>query len=94
MKNCIALFIILATCTSYSQRDWKLQESGIQNNLNSVHFVNENVGFIVGKQIILKTTDGGKKWFDVMRGDRSIPLAEMELFFLSRQAGLRCCYTC
>jgi len=42
---------------------WVSQNSGITNNLNSVDFVNANVGWAVGSSgVILKSTNGGNNW--------------------------------
>ena len=42
--------------------EWVAQESGTSEELYSVHFVDENTGWIVGAGCILHTTDGGEKW--------------------------------
>jgi photosystem II stability/assembly factor-like uncharacterized protein len=36
------------------------------NTLNSVYFIDENIGFIAGNGIILKTTNGGVNWSNIM----------------------------
>jgi photosystem II stability/assembly factor-like uncharacterized protein len=32
------------------------------NNLNKIHFITDDIGFIAGDNIVLKTTNGGKNW--------------------------------
>jgi len=42
---------------------WQLQNSGTNVALHSVHFINENVGWVVGESgTILRTTNGGANW--------------------------------
>jgi photosystem II stability/assembly factor-like uncharacterized protein len=41
---------------------WVEQNSGTDKELNAVYFVNENVGWIAGENIVMKTTDGGETW--------------------------------
>ncbi|HKW96473.1 MAG TPA: YCF48-related protein [Bryobacteraceae bacterium] len=42
---------------------WDNQASGVEDDLLSVSFVNQQVGYAAGKaNTILKTTDGGKTW--------------------------------
>ncbi len=55
-------------------KKWSQQSTPIDCPLHSIHFVNENVGFVVGgfqhsfatrgggRGVILTTSDGGKKW--------------------------------
>ncbi len=43
--------------------DWKVKNSGVNDNLNSVFFVNEQKGWAVGtKGTIIVTNDGGETW--------------------------------
>jgi len=45
---------------------WFQLNSNTSENLKAVHFVDENIGFIVGNNgVILKTIDGGTVWNDV-----------------------------
>ena len=45
---------------------WIPQYSGTNQNLYDVEFLNENTGWAVGDAgVIIKTTDGGKNWFNV-----------------------------
>ncbi len=61
MKKVIVLLIALFGMTG-AMAQWVPQNSGTTNDLNSVHFTNEFVGFVSGDGIILKTTDGGINW--------------------------------
>lgn len=44
---------------------WDILNSGINKMLNSISFVNKEVGFVGGDDIILKTIDHGENWFIV-----------------------------
>lgn len=47
--------------------EWQVQNSGVQEDLHSVAFVNDQVGVAVGDNYtILRTTDAGKNWKQVM----------------------------
>lgn len=42
---------------------WEVQNSGVKDNLNGVTFVNDQLGWAVGRNnTILHTADGGKTW--------------------------------
>ena len=42
---------------------WNSVSSGVSNNLQSVFFIDDNIGFIVGQNgRVLKTTNGGNNW--------------------------------
>jgi len=48
---------------------WLPQNSGTANNLNSVHFTDDNTGYIVGDSgTILKTENGGDQWIPLNSG--------------------------
>lgn len=54
--------------------------------LNAIHFVDSNIGYVVGSNAtILKTTDGGNEWLDISpEGSFSIT----DVFFLSESIGI------
>lgn len=53
------------------------QEASVQNQLNFVHFFNEQIGWIVGEQgMILKTINGGVSW-QYLESGTSIDLIEV-----------------
>jgi photosystem II stability/assembly factor-like uncharacterized protein len=61
--------------------------------LNSVHFVNPQIGYVVGKDVgedgfILKTTDGGESWA-VSRIDVKLPFKQLPttVFFADAETG-------
>lgn len=65
MKN-ILFFFVLTTSTLGAQTTWHSIETGTTNNLLCLDFVNEQVGYIGGDQVLLKTVDGGISWQEVM----------------------------
>jgi photosystem II stability/assembly factor-like uncharacterized protein len=65
MKFLSLLFIaiLLFQISLLAQSGWVQQTSGTTENLNSVFFINENVGWAAGENgIIINTTDGGANW--------------------------------
>lgn len=48
--------------TTNAGASWVLQPSGTSNELYSVWFVNANLGFAAGDNVLLKTTNGGASW--------------------------------
>ena len=70
MKNSITFsvlvfsLIIFIPLFLYSQSAWVTQNSGTNNDLWYVTFINENMGYAVGEGgTIIKTTNGGNSWF-------------------------------
>ena len=57
----IALVVFFLSITIHAQ--WYPQNSGVSINLNSIFFIDANVGWAVGEHgIIIRTTDGGTTW--------------------------------
>ncbi|MFC1733585.1 YCF48-related protein [candidate division KSB1 bacterium] len=59
------LFIILITLLAINETEaqWITQNSGTTKHLNSVYFINTNIGYAVGDSgVILTTIDGGMNW--------------------------------
>ncbi len=48
--------------TTNGGQTWTKASSSYGNNLEGVNFVDENTGWAVGEEILLKTMDGGKTW--------------------------------
>lgn len=55
-------FIFLNSSILFSQSGWYPLQSGTENTLNSVFFVDKFIGFVGGNGIILKTTNSGNNW--------------------------------
>ena len=66
----ITLTLVLASCRKdllHWQRVQKLETHTAQDRLNSIYFLNDSIGFVVGGQrfynsTILRTEDGGQTW--------------------------------
>jgi photosystem II stability/assembly factor-like uncharacterized protein len=58
------LFIFTASFYAYAGfAQWINQTSGVTNQLNDVNFIDNNTGWIVGRQgTMLRTTNGGNSW--------------------------------
>jgi len=57
----ISLLVFILSITVSAQ--WYQQNSGVSFNLNSIFFIDANIGWSVGDEgIIIKTTDGGNNW--------------------------------
>ncbi len=57
------VILILFPFTIYSQSGWYPVYSGVTYSvLKNIYFVNDNTGFAVGHELILKTTDRGLNW--------------------------------
>ena len=75
MKNSITVsflilsLMILLPLSLYCQSAWILQNSGTNNDLWCVTFLNENVGYAVGEGgTIIKTINGGINWVPQLSG--------------------------
>jgi len=44
---------------------WEILNEGIMERLYTIDFVNENVGWIAGRNILLKTEDAGENWISI-----------------------------
>jgi len=64
---------LFVTILSYSlflnanlSAQWEILNEGFKGNLNTIDFVNDNVGWIAGSNgTLFKTTDGGKNWITI-----------------------------
>ena len=64
---------------------WKILNSGTQENLRAVHFVDENTGWVAGnKGVILKTIDGGNTW---IRQKTGITTTLLDIHFINNNIG-------
>ncbi|WP_143959363.1 YCF48-related protein [Litoribacter populi] len=60
----IYLLLIFCFCINMAfSQTWR-RVSNWGNDYNAIHWVNEEVGFIAGKNIILKSIDGGLSWVE------------------------------
>ncbi len=73
MKNVIILLSLIAfALTAQAQFTWTQISSGTEQELKTIQFVDNLIGYIGGDSILLKTTDGGANWAEVQID--SIPL--------------------
>ncbi len=62
MKKFLFVVTLISSQFSYAQA-WHTIASGTDSKLNSVHFINKDVGYIGGNDsLLLKTIDAGKTW--------------------------------
>lgn len=61
----VSVIFILTMCYTHTsaQQAWK-RLGGWGNSFTGIAWVNDEIGFIAGPQIILKTVDGGLSWFE------------------------------
>jgi photosystem II stability/assembly factor-like uncharacterized protein len=63
MKSHFFVIFFMLSCLSFAQVGWFNQNSGVNNPLFDVHFVDENNGWIAGNTgLIMHTSDGGVNW--------------------------------
>ena len=66
MKRNLLSTVLVSCAFSISNAQWFPQNSGITENIQSVQFVNDSTGFVVGDNgLILKTVNGGDSWFQL-----------------------------
>jgi hypothetical protein len=65
MRIIFFLFVLIASSLG-AQTTWHSIESGTFNDLLCIDFVSEQVGYIGGDQVLLKTVDGGISWQEVI----------------------------
>lgn len=62
----IFILLFFFQSISISQYGWVKQHAGVSNDLAACYFLNNNTGFITGKNgILLKTTNGGVIWRNI-----------------------------
>ena len=59
----LKIFLLVFLLSISVSAQWYQQNSNVTLNLNSIFFINVNLGWAVGDEgIVLKTTDGGNNW--------------------------------
>ena len=67
MKNIIAfIFILVLACTAHSQIVWNQIPTPTNRDLNMIQFVSNEIGYIGGDSVLLKTIDGGLNWSEMV----------------------------
>lgn len=68
-KTLVSILCALLSVTSFAQTNWTSQTISSTENLNKVHFIDDQVGFILGDNgTLLKTQNGGTSWQSVSTG--------------------------
>lgn len=61
------IVFFITYCDSLPQSGWFLQNTGVNDSLRTVSFINSQTGFAAGSNgRILKTTDSGDNWFQLV----------------------------
>jgi photosystem II stability/assembly factor-like uncharacterized protein len=82
----VAVMALVSSVEPRAQDDWVPLDTGTTQDLNAVHFVDEQVGYVVGVAgTILKTTDGGATWADVSPG---LNVDLQDLYFFDANTGV------
>ncbi len=80
---CVALMIFYNK--AQSQSGWYQLNSGTNVNLNSVCFLNEFTGYMVGDGLGIKTTNGGFNWYVIpgMEGGASVKFVDANIGYVA-----------
>ncbi len=66
MKKVIYLFILVNIISLQAGAQWIAQNSGTNQNLYDIEFLNDKTGWAVGDAgVVIKTTDGGNTWVNI-----------------------------
>ena len=66
MKKVIYLFILINIISLQADAQWIAQNSGTNQNLYDIEFLNDRIGWAVGDAgVVIKTTNGGADWINV-----------------------------
>ncbi len=66
MKKIILIILFILSSSNFTLAQWIQQNSGTNQNLYDIEFINEKTGWAVGDAgVIIKTTNGGTNWINV-----------------------------
>ena len=66
MKKIIYLFFLISIISHQADAQWIAQNSGTNQNLYDIEFLNDRIGWAVGDAgVVIKTTNGGADWINV-----------------------------
>ena len=67
MKKIILIVFILQTSSQLAVAQWIQQNSGTNQNLYDIEFINDKTGWAVGDSgVVIKTTNGGINWVNIV----------------------------
>jgi hypothetical protein len=76
----IIIFTMYFNFVIYSQQNWIVLNSGISQTINSVQFINPNIGFIACSEgFIYKSNNGGINW-SIIPSPTTINIAKIKFF--------------
>lgn len=81
----VVLFFIVQGSTK-EERQWHKQESNVEGNWFSVHFVDDNTGWIAGQTWILNTVNRGETWI-VTETPEEESITFNSIFFFDKDNG-------
>src|SRR5258706_5455284 len=87
----ITVIGLLFCANLYSQSGWYQLNSGTNVNLNSVSFINEYTGYMVGDNLGIKTVNGGFNWLIMpgVRGGSSVKFINANTGFVANNTILK-----
>ena len=66
MSKIIFIAIIICISFQFTEAQWIQQNSGTNQNLYDIEFINDKTGWALGDAgIVIKTTNGGKDWINI-----------------------------
>ncbi len=80
MKKILLLFTIAFSINVPAQ--WITLNSGTTNFLPSIHFPQQDTGYVVAQPTLRKTTDGGVNWNNI-----TVPISPQVVYFLTTKTG-------
>ena len=66
MKKLFCFFILISIISHQLDAQWIAQNSGTNQNLYDIEFLNDKTGWVVGDAgVVIKTTNGGNTWVNI-----------------------------
>lgn len=90
MKNLIVVFLLSVLVSgAFAQSGWLVQNTGVQNDLNNIYFINKKTGWAAGNNVVLKTLNSGVFWTQV---PTVVNTNFRSVFFVDSLSGWLCGY--
>src|SRR5215510_4484029 len=69
----IIVLLLFFPTIIYSQSGWvQLNHGYPESQFEDIFFINENTGFVIGSQVILKTTNAGLNWVNTFSSSDTV----------------------